>query len=70
MDYTKNVLEGLALDSCVPPGDISEKWTKHKFNMKLVNPANKRKYTILVIGTGLGGGAAACLLYTSDAADE
>ena len=62
MDYTKNVLEGLALDSCVPPGHITEKWTKHKFNMKLVNPANKRKYTILVVGTGLGGGAAAATM--------
>ncbi|MCE3010694.1 MAG: fumarate reductase/succinate dehydrogenase flavoprotein subunit [Proteobacteria bacterium] len=50
------------LDSQVPSGDISEKWTKHKFNMKLVNPANKRKHTIIVVGTGLAGASAAASL--------
>jgi succinate dehydrogenase / fumarate reductase flavoprotein subunit len=49
----------IQLDSKVPSGHISEKWTSHKFNMKLVNPANKRKYTIIVVGTGLAGAAAA-----------
>ncbi|WPP51144.1 fumarate reductase/succinate dehydrogenase flavoprotein subunit [Catalinimonas niigatensis] len=50
------------LDSKVPEGAISEKWTKHKFNLKLVNPANKRKYDIIVVGTGLAGASAAASL--------
>lgn len=48
-----------SLDSKVPEGDIREKWTKHKFNLKLVNPANKRKYNVIVVGTGLAGASAA-----------
>ena len=43
------------LNSKVPDGPIQEKWTKHKFEMKLVNPANKRKFTVAVVGTGLPG---------------
>lgn len=50
------------LDSKVPEGPIAEKWTKHKFNLKLVNPANKRKYDIIVVGTGLAGASAAASL--------
>lgn len=50
------------LDSQIPAGAIEEKWTKHKFNMKLVNPANKRKHTIIVVGTGLAGASAAASL--------
>ena len=50
------------LDGKVPPGPISEKWTSHKFNMKLVNPANKRRYDIIVVGTGLAGASAAASL--------
>jgi succinate dehydrogenase / fumarate reductase flavoprotein subunit len=50
------------LDAKIPPGRIEDKWTKHKFDSKLVNPANKRKYKIIVVGTGLGGGAAAATL--------
>lgn len=50
------------LNSKIPEGLISEKWTNHKFNMKLVNPANKRKYTIIVVGTGLAGASAAASL--------
>src|SRR5690554_3169442 len=50
------------LDSKIPEGPIAEKWTKHKFNLKLVNPANKRKYEIIVVGTGLAGGSAAASL--------
>jgi succinate dehydrogenase / fumarate reductase flavoprotein subunit len=50
------------LDSKIPAGHISEKWTNHKFNMKLVNPANKRKYEIIVVGTGLAGASAAASL--------
>ncbi len=47
------------LDSKVPSGPISEKWTRHKDDMKLVNPANKRKYSVIVVGTGLAGASAA-----------
>ncbi|MBU1114348.1 MAG: fumarate reductase/succinate dehydrogenase flavoprotein subunit [Bacteroidetes bacterium] len=50
------------LDSKVPKGNLSEKWTNHKFNMKLVNPANKRKYDVIVVGTGLAGAGAAATL--------
>lgn len=50
------------LDSKVPAGPLAEKWSKHKFDMKLVNPANKRKFTILVVGTGLAGASAAASL--------
>jgi succinate dehydrogenase / fumarate reductase, flavoprotein subunit len=52
----------MALDSKIPEGDLAEKWSKHKFNMKLVNPANKRKYDIIVVGTGLAGASAAATL--------
>mgnify|MGYP003327991905 CR=1 FL=1 len=45
------------LDSRVPSGPLEDKWENHKFDLKLVNPANKRKHKV-------------CLLYTSDAADE
>jgi succinate dehydrogenase / fumarate reductase flavoprotein subunit len=50
------------LESNIPSGPIEEKWDRHRFELKLVNPANKRKYTIIVVGTGLGGGAAAATL--------
>lgn len=50
------------LDSKIPDGPLAEKWTKHKFNLKLVNPANKRKYDIIVVGTGLAGASAAASL--------
>jgi succinate dehydrogenase / fumarate reductase flavoprotein subunit len=50
------------LDAKIPAGPIADKWTNHKFDMKLVNPANKRKYTVIVVGTGLAGGAAAATL--------
>ncbi|MEP1789458.1 succinate dehydrogenase (quinone) flavoprotein subunit, partial [Reichenbachiella sp.] len=49
----------MALDSKIPEGPLAEKWTKHKFKSKLVNPANKRKYDIIVVGTGLAGASAA-----------
>lgn len=45
--------------SNIPNGPLKEKWTKHKFDLKLVNPANKRKYDIIVVGTGLAGASAA-----------
>jgi succinate dehydrogenase / fumarate reductase flavoprotein subunit len=49
----------IELRSKVPDGPIERKWDKHRFEMKLVNPANKRKYTVLMVGTGLGGASAA-----------
>src|SRR3990172_2326097 len=52
----------IKLDSKVPAGTLAEKWTNHKFNMKLVNPANKRKFDIIVVGTGLAGASAAASL--------
>src|SRR5580658_6645650 len=50
------------LDSKAPGGPVQEKWDKHRFDMKLVNPANKRKHTIIVVGTGLAGASAAASL--------
>lgn len=50
------------LDSKIPEGPLAEKWSSHKFNMKLVNPANRRKYHVIVVGSGLAGGAAAASL--------
>ncbi|RNC70983.1 MAG: fumarate reductase/succinate dehydrogenase flavoprotein subunit [Desulfuromonadales bacterium] len=52
----------MILDGKCPTGPIEKTWDKHRFDMKLVNPANKRKYKILVVGTGLAGGAAAASL--------
>ena len=52
----------MKLDAKIPAGPIAEKWDRHKFEMKLVNPANKRKYTIIVVGTGLAGASAAASL--------
>ena len=52
----------MSLDSKIPDGPIEEKWTKHKMDSKLINPANKRKYTVIVVGSGLAGGAAAASL--------
>lgn len=50
------------LDSKIPEGPLSEKWDNHRFSSKLVNPANKRKYKIIVVGSGLAGGSAAATL--------
>jgi succinate dehydrogenase / fumarate reductase flavoprotein subunit len=52
----------LQLDARVPAGPLAGKWDRHRFEMKLVNPANKRKYTVIVVGSGLAGGAAAASL--------
>jgi succinate dehydrogenase / fumarate reductase flavoprotein subunit len=49
----------MKLDAKIPSGPIEKKWDSHRFNMKLVNPANKRKYRIIVVGTGLAGASAA-----------
>ena len=52
----------MILDAKIPSGPIADKWDRHKFDMKLVNPANKRKHTIIVVGTGLAGASAAASL--------
>ena len=52
----------MTLDSKVPSGPLEKKWETHKFHLKLVNPANRRKYTIIVVGTGLAGASAAATL--------
>ena len=52
----------MSLDSKIPEGPIDQKWTKHKMDSKLINPANKRKYTVIVVGSGLAGGSAAASL--------
>jgi succinate dehydrogenase / fumarate reductase, flavoprotein subunit len=52
----------LQLDARIPAGPLAGKWDRHRFEMKLVNPANKRKYTVIVVGSGLAGGAAAASL--------
>ncbi len=52
----------MKLDAKIPTGPLSEKWSSHKFSMKLVNPANRRKYSVIVVGSGLAGGAAAASL--------
>ena len=50
------------LDSKIPSGPIEKKWSKHKFDMKLVNPANRRHYRVIVVGSGLAGASAAATL--------
>ncbi len=52
----------MVIDSKVPAGDLTSKWERYKFDMRLVNPANKRKFTVLVVGTGLAGASAAATL--------
>jgi len=52
----------MALNSRIPDGPLEKKWDNHRFNLKLVNPANKRKYHIIVVGTGLAGSSAAAAL--------
>src|ERR1022692_689484 len=52
----------MVLDSKAPAGPIETRWERHRFSLKLVNPANKRKHTIIVVGSGLAGGSAAASL--------
>ena len=52
----------MSLDSKIPEGPIDQKWTKHKMDSKLINPSNKRKFTVIVVGSGLAGGSAAASL--------
>ncbi len=51
-----------SLLSHVPPGELSQRWTSHRFDLKLVNPANRRRYSIIVVGSGLAGSSAAASL--------
>ena len=52
----------MLLDGNVPGGPLTDKWDRHRFELKLVNPANKRKFDIIVVGTGLAGGSASASL--------
>jgi len=52
----------MALDARIPEGPIAHKWDNHKFDVKLVNPANKRRFKVIVVGTGLAGASAAASL--------
>jgi succinate dehydrogenase / fumarate reductase flavoprotein subunit len=52
----------MSLESYIPSGPLAQKWDKHRFDMKLVNPANKRKFEVLVVGSGLAGASAAASL--------
>ena len=55
----ENSNQSKKLDSKTPSGKLDEKWTSHKNNIKIVNPNNKRKHTVLVVGSGLAGASAA-----------
>ncbi|MCA9546801.1 MAG: hypothetical protein KC613_20485, partial [Myxococcales bacterium] len=52
----------MELHSNAPTGPIETAWDRHRFEMKLVNPANKRKFTVIVVGTGLAGASAAATM--------
>jgi succinate dehydrogenase / fumarate reductase, flavoprotein subunit len=52
----------MKLDSKIPSGPLAQKWDKHKFDMKLVNPANKRKFDVIVVGSGLAGASASATM--------
>lgn len=52
----------MKLDAKIPAGPVEQKWQKHKFDMKLVNPANKRKFSVIVVGSGLAGASAAATM--------
>ena len=56
---TFSINDNSNLKSSAPDCDLKHKWTQHKFNLKLVNPSNKRKYKVIVVGTGLAGASAA-----------
>ena len=55
---TSTNVQSSVLNSNVPDGPLADKWTKYKGDMKIVSPANKRKYTVIVVGTGLAGASA------------
>ena len=50
------------LDAKIPAGPLEDKWDNHRFDVKLVNPANKRRFEVIVVGSGLAGAAAAATL--------
>src|SRR5690606_80070 len=52
----------IKLDSKIPSGPLADKWDNHKFDSKLINHANKRKFTVIVVGTGLAGASASATL--------
>ena len=52
----------LTLDSQIPAGPLADKWSNHKFDLKLVNPSNRRKFDVIVVGSGLAGAGAAASL--------
>jgi succinate dehydrogenase / fumarate reductase, flavoprotein subunit len=52
----------MELNPNVPSGPIEQRWDRHRFEMKLLNPSNKRKHTIIVVGSGLAGASAAASL--------
>src|SRR2546425_3076961 len=52
----------MQLDAKIPSGLLAQKWNKHRFDLKLVNPANKRKFDVIVVGSGLAGASAAATL--------
>ncbi|MDR2845174.1 MAG: FAD-binding protein, partial [Puniceicoccales bacterium] len=52
----------LDLNAKIPAGPLADKWSNHKAHLRLVNPANRRKYNVIVVGSGLAGGAAAASL--------
>ncbi|HID02551.1 MAG TPA: FAD-binding protein, partial [Desulfobacterales bacterium] len=52
----------MELKSNVPSGPLADKWDNHRFASKLVNPANRRKYKVIIVGTGLAGASAAATL--------
>ena len=62
MEETKTTAAQPVIDSKIPEGPVAEKWTNYKAHQKLVNPANKRKLDIIVVGTGLAGASAASTL--------
>src|SRR5260370_17301921 len=52
----------MTLDAHIPPGPLAQKWDKYRFEMKLINPANKRKFDVIVVGSGLAGASASASL--------
>ena len=52
----------MSLNARIPGGPLPDKWDRHRFELKLVNPANKRKHNLIVVGTGLAGASAAATL--------
>ena len=52
----------MTLDAHIPPGPLDEKWTTYKNNARIISPANKRKYKLIIVGSGLAGAAAAATI--------